>query len=253
MTERLCIRCQHPLTLDEGQLAYCGVCGAPQIFLSGELQEQAALEAQRYSEQKVVAGAAAGTTAAADQPTTRIAGLRRAAGAGYGQWPMAVEYALLSSGIALGLDLIGLAFAPLLFLAWLWVVSAPILTVGFYHAKARGERLTAGFAAKLGLLTGLLVIVGCAVVFTLSLTLSRFVFHSGAIDTQIASAMAQIRSNAQAQYGAASQPLFRLLNVPEFRVGFLLWMCAVTAGIYLVASMAAAGVAGLVLRNRRPA
>ncbi len=257
MTERPCLRCHHPLTIDSGHLIYCSVCGAPQIFLSEELQQETALEVQRYSERAIAAAEpppeASGTEGL---PTAQRRTKRREHRARPGRWPLAVEYALLSSGIALGLDLAGLVFAPLLMLAWLWIFSAPTLTVGFYNTRARSGRLTAGFAARLGLLTGLLVAVCCALVFTLSLLLARYVLKHGVhntIDTQIAEAMAQIRTNAQTQYGAAAQPMLRLLGIPEFRVGLLLWMGTVSGGLYLLLSTATAGLAGLLLGRRRPA
>ena len=247
VTERPCIRCHHPLLLDEGQLSYCSVCGAPQVFLSEELQEQAAAETRQYDERPQAATSPEGTEAAAPQTLRqRILAPRQT-----GPWPLAVRYALLSCGIALALDLLGILAAPALFLAWLWIVSAPILTVGFYSAKARAGQLTAGFAVRLGLLTGLLVSASCAIVFTVGLLLDRYVFHSGNVDAQIASAIAQLRYNATTQYGNAAQPVLRLLGVPEFRVGLVLWMGTVTTGIYLVVSMATAGVAGLLLGRRR--
>lgn len=255
MTEYPCLRCHQLLTLEKGHLIFCSHCGAPQIFLSEELQEQAALETRHYNERGT---AAAAEPAAEELPVDGAASSskrsqRQALRARQGRWPLAVEYALLSSGIALGLDLAGLVFAPLLFLAWLWIVSAPMLTVGFYNARMRAGRLTAGFAARLGLLTALLVSAGCALVFTLSLLLARYALHNGTVDTEIADAIAQIRANAQAQYGGAAQPMLHLLGIPEFRVGFLLWMGAVTAGLYLLVSAITAGLAGLLLSRRKAA
>ena len=254
MTERPCLRCHQLLTLEKGHLGFCPHCGAPQIFLSEELQEEAALEAQRYRERSTAAAEGTLETVAAetDAPAGGERSLRHGRLVRQGPWPLAVEYALLSSGIALGLDLVGLLFGPVLFLAWLWIVSAPILTVGFYNARVHAGRLTAGFAARLGLLTGLLVSIGCAVVFTLSLLLARYALHNGSVDTQIADAFAQVRAT-QVQYGAAAQPILHLLGVPEFRVGLLLWMGAVTAGLYLLVSTVTAGLAGLLLSRRRPA
>lgn len=250
MTERPCIRCHHLLTLEDGQLAYCSVCGAPQVFLSEALQEQAALEAQHYQEQAAAAAAPEPEHAAnAQLPMSRFAALRRISGAGKGRWPVAVQYALLSSGIALALDLGGIAFPPLLILAWLWIVSAPMLTVSFYNAKARHERLSAGFAARLGVLTGLLVTVSCVVVFTVALVMERFVLHNSAIDAQMAAMITQLHT----QYGSTAQPMLRLLNIPEFRVGLLLWTLSFTTGVYLVLSAVTAGFAGLLLGRRRTA
>lgn len=232
-------------------MIYCSFCGAPQVFLSEALQEQAALEAEQYHERSAEPSPEAAANATAAQ--TRVAALRRIAGAGKGRWPLAVEFALLSSGIALGLDLGGMLFGPLLVLAWLWMVSAPMLTVSFYKGRARADDLSAGFAARLGLLTGLLVTVSCAVVFTAALVLERFVLHRPTIDTQVADAMAQLRANAVAQYGSSAQPMLRMLGIPEFRVGLLLWMCTVTAGLYLLLAAITAGVAGLLLGRRKPA
>ncbi len=244
---------------DGGQLLYCSNCGAPQIFLSEELQEQTALEVQRYSE-RATAGP---EDPATDLPTEGMSAaerreLRRKRQARDGQWPLAVEYALLSGGVALGLDAAGLAFDPILLLAWLWAVSAPILVVGFFNAKSRSagtqSGLTPGFAARLGLLTGLLVAVGCAVVLAADLALSRFVFKNGVVDKQIAAAIAQLHANAQSQYGStAAAPMFHLLGIPEFRVGLMLWAGAFSAGLYLLVSVTSAGIAGLLLSRRRSA
>ncbi len=254
VTERPCIRCQHPLAPDGGQLLYCSNCGAPQIFLSEELQEQTALEVQRYSERTAV-------SPASEQEDLNTEGLsasqrrelRRKRQARDGRWPMAVEYALLAGGIALALDALGFTFAPLLLIAWLWAISAPILTVGFYNNRSHSGPLTPGFAARLGLLTGLLIAVSCALMLMVDLVVVRYVFRSGTIDTQIAEAVAQVRNNAQSQYGAASAPMIRLLGIPEFRVGFMLWMGTVSAALYLLVSVATAGVAGLLLGRRRAA
>ena len=217
------------------------------------MAEQAALETQRYSERGTEAAESATTEDLLPDGTPAAGKEGRSHGlhTDGAQWRLAVGYALLSSGIALGLDLAGMVFGPVLFLAWLWIVSAPILTVGFYHARARAGRLTAGFAARLGLLTGLLVSAGCALVFSLGLLLARYALHTNGVDTQIADAVAQVRANAQAQYGSAAQPMLRLLGIPEFRVGFLLWMGAVTAGLYLLVSAATAGLAGLLLSRRK--
>ena len=273
--ERPCSRCQHLVPLERGHLVYCSNCGAPQVFLSEELQGQIALEAKRHaergsdheeagpggfnSENQAAPGAfamhasAAGGMDTAAAPPSRLDTLRRGVGAGEGRWPLAVESALLSSGIALGLSLSGLLFAPLLLLAWLWIVSAPILAVSFYNARARRARLSPGFAARLGLLTGVLVGVSCAAVLVLSLVLARYVLHNAAIDGQIVLALAQVRTNAQAQYGSAAGPMLHLLTIPEFRAGFMLWVCAVSAALYLLLSAVSAGLTGILLSRRRTA
>ncbi len=250
--ERPCIRCQHPLTLDGGQLVFCSHCGAPQIFLSEELQEQAAEEMRQYAERASATAAPSMDPESAEGLSSgerrRLRAERRARES---RWPLAVEYALLSSGIALGLDVAGVAFAPFLLLAWLWAISAPILTVGFYNTRTRAAQLSPGFAARLGLLTGLLVVASSAIVITLSLLLTRYVLKNGTLDAEIAAAVTQVKANAQSQYGAASAPMLRLLGIPEFRVGFMLWVTAISGAFYLLIAVLTAGLAGVLLGRRR--
>ncbi len=244
---------------DGGQLLYCSNCGAPQIFLSEELQEETALEVQRYSERAAAGSAellAETTGEAATEGTTSAARreTRRRRMAEDGRWPLAVEFALISGGVALGLDAAGMAFDPVLLLAWLWAVSAPILTVGFYNTRSRAVGMTPGFAARLGLLTGVLVTAGCAVVLTADLVLSRFVFRNGVVDREITAAITQLHANAQTQYGnAAAAPIFHFLAIPEFRVGLMLWLAGFSAALYLLVCVTSAGIAGLLLSRRRPA
>lgn len=275
VTERPCSRCGTPLTLDAGQLTYCNVCGAPQIFLSEELQQQAAAEIRSYGER--TAATAVAEEAEPEAGNAPFKRLRKARGRGADRWPMAVEYALLSSGIALALGMGALAFAPLLLLDWVWIVSAPILTVSFYNTRSQGagllrradgtepaapfgtglrtqaKVLSAGFAARLGLLTGLLILVSSAAVFTLGMVLARFALHSHEVDTELGAAFAQVRTTTQAQYGEAAAPIIRMLGIPEFRVGFLLWMVTVSSALYLLLAGVTAGFAGLLLSRRRPA
>ena len=241
--------------MDRGQLTYCSVCGAAQIFVSDELQEQAAEASRHHSEHAATAapidplnpdidGAATGTTP--------LGHLRRGATNKAQAWPTAVSYALLSGALTLALSVGAVVFAPLLFVVWLWVLSAPTLAVSFYSARSPAK-VPAGFAARLGLLTGLLVLLGSAVVSTLGLALTRAAHHGQALDTQLALAFAQVKATTAAQYGTAAAPVLHMLTVPEFRVGLLLWMIGVTSALYLLLAAMTAGLTGLLLGRRRPA
>lgn len=284
--------------LEPGQLTYCSACGAPQIFLSEELQEQAAEGTRNYSER----AAAAAQDPEPEMGAAPAGRLRRARSRGANRWAMAVEYALLSSGIAAALGVGALVFPSLLLLDWIWMVSAPILTVSFYntrsaatqstvragagnemgtppgtslgtqsgtpsgtrlgtplgtplgtHLRGLPEALSPGFAARLGLLTGLLVLASSAAVFTLGMVLARFALGSHGVDTELAAAFAQVRTTTEAQYGPAAAPIIRMLGIPEFRVGFLLWMVAVSSALYLLLAGVSAGATGLLLSRRRVA
>ena len=135
----------------------------------------------------------------------------------------------------------------------LWVVSAPVLTVAFFHARSpRPVPPGSGFAARLGLLTGFLTALCCAVVFTLSLVLTRFVFHDAAmLDAQLAASFAQQRTAVLQRLGAGVQPTLDMFAVPEYRVGLLLSMLTTSMAFYLLLSAFTGGVAGLLLRRHR--
>ena len=237
--------------LEEGQLVYCSHCGAPQIFLSEDLREQIRARARHTpgaSHGDIFDEQDGGRPRSAETLETVAAERNGPASNG---WPLAIRYALLGGGVALGLDLGALLFAPLLLVAWLWLVSAPILIVGWYSGRAR-RRPAPAFAARLGTLTGLLGVLGVAMALTLSLVLTRFAFHGGpGFDAQFAATLAQAASNATTRYGAPVEPTLHLLAVPEFRVGFLLWIAAIVTAGYLLLSALSAALAALLLGRRR--
>lgn len=249
MNERLCIRCQHPVLLEDGHLVFCSHCGAPQIFLSEEVQQQIADGARAYQERL----ASPPETPSPQGPVpARRAGLLEVR-PGETPWSAGVRYALLSAAVVLALGILSLAVPPVGLLMLLWVMSAPILTVAFFQARSGpGVSQGSGFAARLGLLTGLLVIGCCAVIFTLSLVLTRFVFHDAALlDAQLAANFAQQRAALLARLGSEVQPTLDMFAVPEFRVGLLLTVTATSAAFYLFLSTLAGGITGMLVRGRR--
>ncbi len=243
---------------------YCSRCGAPQIFLSEDLQAELAETARAYGE-RTAAESPQGDTDDSDAPGTPVtpgAGTRwnpfRRLETAPGQsppdaWSVGVHYALLSAGIALVLGLFSLLLPPVSLLVLLWVVSAPILTVAFFNGRSGVPTpADSGFAARLGLITGLLVTFCCAAVFTLSLVLTRFAFHDATLlDTQLAASFAQQRVLVLQRLGPTAQPTLALFTVPEYRVGLLLSVVATSALLYLMLSAVAGGLAGVVLRRRR--
>ncbi len=254
MNERPCIRCHHPLTLEEGHLTYCSFCGAPQIFLSEALQTELAEGTRAYAEGAVAADPA--RTDSPPKPTRRGSLLRPIAGQSAEQpWTVAVPYALLSAAITLGLGVLSLLLPPFGILMLLWVIGAPVLTVAFFNARTAPEQVPgAGFTARLGLLTGLLVAFAVGIVFTLSLLLTRFAFHDAdLLDTQLAASFDQQRAVVLARLGSGAQPTLDLFLIPEYRVGMLLFVLAASALLYLLLCTLAGGMAGLVLRRRRNA
>lgn len=257
MNSRPCIRCQHPVHLEDGHLVYCSNCGAPQIFLSQELQAELASSTRAY-EERATPTVEASTTSSTEPPTpagsrrrwNSLRSSRRASAAP--AWAQAVQYALLSAGVTLLLGLLSLLLPPASILMLLWVISAPVVTVAVFHARSTAQPPgVTGFGARLGLLTGFLVAFCCAGIFTLSLVLTRYVFHDAAqLDAELAASFAQQREVVLARLGPSVQPTLNLFAIPEFRVGLLLSVIATSGMLYLVLSTLAGGVAGLLLRRR---
>jgi hypothetical protein len=249
VNERPCIRCQHPVLLEEGHLVYCHHCGAPQIFLSEDLQTEIAQTAKEYEQRH------AAETSPVDEaaPTSRWRLQRERGGPGTAHtWAVAVNYALLSAAVALALGLLSILLPPVMALAFFWALGAPILTVSIFNARSRemSPRST-GFAARLGLLTALLVTASSAVVFTLSLVINRYMLHNAALfDAQLAASFAQQRELVLQRMGNSVQPTLDTFNIPEFRVGLMMGGGALLALFYVFLSTIAAGVTGLFVRRR---
>ena len=239
-------------------MVYCNHCGGPQIFLSEELQAQLQDATRAYEERNTPVEAEPGATEdivpAGSRWNPLRRGRRQAGQVSVEPWTLGVHYALLSAGVALALGLLSLLIPPISLLTLLWVVSAPMLTVVFYNGRGSAVPAAAsGFAARLGLLTGVLVSVCCAVVFTLSLVLTRFVLHSAAtLDAQLAATFAQQRTLVLARLGTAAQPTLDLFQTPDYRVGLLFSVLTISSVFYLLLSTVTGGIAGLVLSRRRP-
>jgi len=228
---RLCPRCHSVLHReDAGTLVFCWSCGAAQVQISAELIEQAAL-AQAAPE--------AGASDPASMATDAVI------------WSGAIRCAGLAGAIAAALPLLAFALPPVGVLSCFWAISAPIVIVGVYSAKFRKTRITTGFAARLGLLCGLSMLLTILSVDTAHLCLLRFAFHAAApIDGQIAFFFSQEESLMNAQIGAAAAaPALRMFTVPEYRAGILLALSGFIALLYLLFSATAGAFAGF-LRSR---
>ncbi len=138
-------------------------------------------------------------------------------------WRGAIQIAALAGAVAAALALLSFALPPVVLLSLFWFISAPIIGMGFYSSRFRKTRITAGFGARLGLLTGLAILIVTSTLNTVGLVLQRFVFHSTAeLDTQIARMFDQVHANFATQPQQSIKAMNDLLAVPEFRAGILL-------------------------------
>ena len=124
--------------------------------------------------------------------------------------------------------------------------------MGVYSSRFRKTRITAGFGARLGVLTGLAILVVTSTLNTIGLVLERFVFHSTAeLDTQIEKLFAQVHTNFATQSPQSVKIMNDMLAIPEFRAGILLSSIFFGLALYLAYSATAGAFAGY-LRSRSP-
>jgi hypothetical protein len=239
VTQRLCPRCHLVVRFeDDNDLHYCTHCGAPQLRLSAELTEQAEAQAEREASARNGDGAISAPEPAAVVPPQR------------NRWTGAIQCALLGGLVAAALTLLSFAAPPVAIFTVGWLVGAPIILTGIYAARHRHVRITASFASRLGVLSGVAILLGIITLNTAHLCLERFVFHhAGDIDQQIASAFAQQEFVLRARMGAEAAPTLALLDIPEFRASMLISGFAMVSAIYLIYTAAAGAFAGL-LRSR---
>ena len=167
-------------------------------------------------------------------------------------WRGAIQCAGLAGAIAAALALLSFALPPVTLLSFFWFVSAPIIVMGIYSSRFRKTLITAGFGARLGLLTGLFILVVTSTLNTIGLVLERFVFHStGELDTQIEKLFAQVQTNFATQSQQSVKMLNDMLAIPEFRAGILLSSIFFGLVLYLAYSATAGAFAGY-LRSRSP-
>ena len=231
MSSRHCPRC-HTTLYDEheGALFFCYNCGAPQITVSEELLTEA-------QKQRAVIDTGLASGVLASHPDAVV-------------WHAAVRYAALSGAVAAGLTLISFALPPVILLAWFWAIGAPVVVLGVYNAKIRPTVLRPGFGARLGLLCGLAIFFSISAINACGLVLARFVFHGAAqIDSQIASVFTQFRTTIQQQNNPAQASVLAWLNIPEDRMGLLLFMMTFALVLYLGLS-ALGGAFAALLRSR---
>jgi hypothetical protein len=167
-------------------------------------------------------------------------------------WRGAIQIAGLAGAVAAALAVLSFALPPVTLLSLFWFISAPIIGLGFYTSRFRMTRITTGFGARLGLLTGLAILLVTSTLNTIGLVLQRFVFHStNELDSQIDKSFAQAHTAFAAQPGAFSSTVLSTLAIPEFRAGIVLTSIFFGLSFYLVYSATAGAFAGY-LRSRSP-
>jgi uncharacterized membrane protein len=228
----------------------------PQVLLSEELRERFA-EQQQTAQQ--VANKPAEETGGNVPPVETVADPVAV------DWRFALQLTGLAGALVLPLLVLSYVVPPVGLLLSLWVLGTPIVLMGLYAARKPTTRITTGFGARLGLLSGLSIGLTLLLAMTANLFLGRFVAHEGkTFDQQIRQQMSEALKRSSLATGgdgsaadnAANKEaaddmaqLQRELEIPEFRAGFVLTGLLLAIVFYSVYSSATGAFSGY-LRSR---
>ena len=209
-----------------GESPFCPHCGAPQLSLS--------LENQSMETGGEVAGEAdaAGTTGALPAASPRQV-----------EWKTAIRCAAAVAGVGALLSVGAIRVDLLSPVSFLWIMSASLITLGFYQRRRPAAWMDVRVGVCLALEVGT-AMAGAGLV-------ARFGLHAmGGFDAQMA---VQVQKAIQQSSTPVPAETMGLLGSPEFRGGMILAGFAFLAAGLVVMSTLGGAFAGLLgqLRMRR--
>ncbi len=155
-------------------------------------------------------------------------------------WRGAIRCAGLSGAITAAIMLLSWVVPPAVLLTIFWVVISPVVVIGIFQARHPLAAMTAGFGARLGLLTGLANGLVLSIGTTVSLVVARFGFNAmGPFDKQLDMVFSQAQERVAAQSPADVANFMKMYSLPEFRAGIMLASAAF--GILLLLTITTVG------------
>jgi hypothetical protein len=216
-----------------GESPFCPHCGSPQLFL--------ALENQSV-ETGGEAPSAASTGAPAPPRLQQV------------EWKTAIRCAAGVAGVGAVLALVALRVDVLSPVSFLWIMSASLITLGFYQKRRPAAWMDVKVGARIGVVVGLFLALELGVSMAGAGLVARFLLHSmGSFDAQMAGQIALVEKTLQQQATPVPAEYLRFVNSPEFRAGSMLATFAMMSGGLLVLSTLGGAFAGLLRMRRKPA
>jgi hypothetical protein len=223
----LCHRCGNELPTGDGLSPFCPHCGATQLFLA---------ESFLADQQPPVA---AGATGALPPPLPRQV-----------DWQAALRCSALVAAVAAVLSVVALRVPGISLINTVWTLTASMITLALYRRSRPLAWMDAGIGARIGLTTGLSLIVLIAAALAVAGLVGRFGLHAMAgFDTDFAQMIAQAKVAALASSAEAGPQIARFYDIPEFQAGIVLAAIAFSA-VFLLLFSTMGGALGGLLRSR---
>lgn len=225
-----CHRCHAALPQHEdGELIYCSHCGTPQLELSEELHSQIEQLAAQDAGADVAPGAQEFKTG-----DPLWAGAIRYAG-------LAVAVSAVLTGLATVLPVIG-------GLSFLWTIASPVVVIGMFHRRYPSSRITPGFGARVGMVTGL----GIAVTMLAGNAIELIMMRRSHAPDFVAAWVSQMKQQpGSLQNADIMQWIDKLNTIPEYRAGLTLMALGFGVGLLLMVTTAAGAFAGFARSRQR--
>ena len=222
-----CHRCGNELPAKDGMSSFCPHCGAPQLFLS---------ESYLADQQPAASGDGTG---ALPPPLPRQV-----------DWRAALSCSALVAAIAAVLSVVALRVPGVSLLNMVWTLTASMTTLALYRRSRPLAWMDAAVGARIGLTTGLSLVVLIATAMAASGLLARFGLHlMGGFDAGFGQMLAQAKLTAATAASEAAPQVVKLYDIPEFQAGLILTSVAFSALFLLVFSTMGGALGGL-LRSR---
>lgn len=231
----MCHRCGEDLPEGSRETPFCPHCGTPQLTLS--------LENQSVETGGEPGPGPDGTPSTGKLPPPLPQQV---------DWPTAIRCAVAVAAIGSVLKLASLRLDVLAPVSFVWMVSVPLITLGLYQKRRPAAWIDARVGTRIGMLAGLCLAVGTAIVLSGWGLVERFGLHSmGGFDAMLAGQIADGLARSQQMLGTPVDPRVAALEqTPEFHAGFVMASGAMGAVMLLGVSAVGGAFAGM-LRMRR--
>jgi len=229
--QEFCHRCGGALPEESGESPFCPQCGAPQ--LSFALESQSAQSNGEATEAEL--GAA--STAAIPPPSPRQV-----------EWKTAIRCAALVAAVGAALSVGAIRVDVLSPVSFLWIMSASLITLGFYQRRRPAAWMDVRVGARIGMVVGVCMALVLGVAMASAGLVGRFGLHAmGGFDAEMG---ARIQEAIRNSTTPIPPEMLGFLASPEFRGGMMVTGFVFVSGLILVLSTVGGAFAGL-LRTRR--
>lgn len=225
-----CHRCGGDLPPVTEDTTFCPHCGSPQLFL------------QEYDRPILAPGSEVTPTSGAAPPPhpQQI------------DWQTAIRCAAFVSLIAGGLNVLAMFIPKISLLNELWIITASMTTLTLYQRRKPLAFMNARVGARIGLTTGLLLIIAILTGSAIAGVVARFGLHNMArFDADMTQAFDAVKRSSASSATPPPADLLRFFDLPEFHASMMLAGVGMVAVFLVLLSTLGGAMAGL-LRTRRP-